>query len=409
MTRRKKMLRLLCCLICAAVLAILTAGNARAQRVMYERPKMTKGPSALEVILEPYLDKYDLPALGAAVVRDGKIQAMGVVGTKAAGQQIPVTTGDRFHIGSDTKAMTALLAAMYVEAGKLRWDSKVEEIFPELKKTLAAGWGQVTLEGLLSHTSGILDDGERFGKLLQGSFEQGDLDLRGLRYWMLSKFLTQPIAAAPRKQFAYSNMGYMIAGAMIERVAGRSWEELMLERVFVPLRLRSAGFGPQSTVGTIDAPLPHKIVDGKAKPMLAGPNADNPLVLGPAGTVHMSLQDFARWAIWNLGRGKRGPGLVRAETLARLTTPVVDNPPGKDAAPGTPSGGRYALGWGEREYPWAKGPFLTHAGSNGINLAHIVLDPRTDFGMVLMTNIGGKKADEALRGLEEELYKRYGK
>jgi CubicO group peptidase (beta-lactamase class C family) len=114
---------------------------------------------------------------------------------------------------------------MYVEAGKLRWDSKVEEIFPELKKTLAAGWGQVTLEGLLSHTSGILDDGERFGKLLQGSFEQGDLDLRGLRYWMLSKFLTQPIAAAPRKQFAYSNMGYMIAGAMIERVAGRSWEE----------------------------------------------------------------------------------------------------------------------------------------------------------------------------------------
>ncbi|OPY01969.1 MAG: D-alanyl-D-alanine carboxypeptidase precursor [Syntrophorhabdus sp. PtaB.Bin047] len=409
MTRRKKMLRLLCCLICAAVLAILTSGNARAQRVMYERPKMAKGPSALEVILEPYLDKYDLPALGAAVVRDGKIQAMGAVGTKAAGQQIPVTTGDRFHIGSDTKAMTALLAAMYVEAGKLRWDSKVEEIFPELKKTLAAGWGQVTLEGLLSHTSGILDDGERFGKLLQGSFEQGDLDLRGLRYWMLSKFLTQPIAAAPRKQFAYSNIGYMIAGAMIERVAGRSWEELMLERVFVPLRLRSAGFGPQSTVGTIDAPLPHKIVDGNAKPMLAGPNADNPLVLGPAGTVHMSLQDFARWAIWNLGRGKRGPGLVRAETLARLTTPVVDIPPGKDAAPGTPSGGRYALGWGEREYPWAKGPFLTHAGSNGMNLAHIVLDPRTDFGMVLMTNIGGKKADEALRGLEEELHKRYGK
>jgi CubicO group peptidase (beta-lactamase class C family) len=139
---------------------------------MYERPKMAKGPSALEVILEPYLDKYDLPALGAAVVRDGKIQAMGAVGTKAAGQQIPVTTGDRFHIGSDTKAMTALLAAMYVEAGELRWGSKVEEIFPELKKTLAAGWGQVTLEGLLSHTSGILDDGERFGKLLQGSFEQ---------------------------------------------------------------------------------------------------------------------------------------------------------------------------------------------------------------------------------------------
>ncbi|HOD75434.1 MAG TPA: serine hydrolase domain-containing protein [Syntrophorhabdaceae bacterium] len=400
---------MLCCFVCIAVLLILTAGDVRAQRVLYEKPKMTKGPGSLEVVLEPYLDKYDLPALGAAVVRDGKILAMGVVGTRAAGQQIPVTTGDRFHIGSDTKAMTALLAAIYVDAGKLRWNSTVEEVFPELKKNLAAGWGQVSLEGLLSHTSGIPADDERFGKLLEGSLEQGDLDLRELRYWMLSRFLTQPVAAAPRKQFAYSNMGYMIAGAMIERAVGRSWEELILEKVFVPLRLRSAGFGPQSTVGTVDAPLPHKIVDGKAKPMLAGPNADNPLVLGPAGTVHMSLQDFARWAIWNLGKGKRGPGLVRSETLAKLTTPVIDIPPGKDAAPGTPSGGRYALGWGEREYSWARGPFLTHAGSNGMNLAHIILDLKTDFGMVLMTNIGGKKADEALRGLAEELYRRYGK
>ncbi len=409
MTKKGKAPYLLCCLVCVVVLFILAVGDVGAQRVLYEKPKLARGPVSLGVILEPYLDRYGLPALGAAVVRDGKFVAMGVVGTKAAGREIPVTTGDRFHIGSDTKAMTALLAAMYVDAGKLRWDSTVEEIFPELKKTLAAGCGQVTLEGLLSHTSGIPADDERFGKLLQESFEQGDLDLREVRYWMLSKFLTEPVAAAPRKQFAYSNMGYMIAGAMIERVAGRSWEELMLERVFAPLRLRSAGFGPQSTVGMVDAPLPHKIIDGKAKPMLAGPNADNPLVVGPAGTVHMSLQDFARWAIWNLGRGKRGPGLVRAETLAKLTAPVVEIPAGKDAAPGTPSQGRYGFGWGEREYPWAKGRFLTHAGSNGMNLAHIILDPENDFGMVLMTNIGGKKADEALRGLAEELYGRYGK
>lgn len=409
MIKREKALCLMCYLFCVVVLFILAVGDAGAQRVLYEKPKLTRGPGSLEVILEPYLEKYGLPALGAAVVRDGKILAMGAVGTKAAGQQIPVATGDRFHIGSDTKAMTALLAAMHVEAGKLRWDSTVEEVFPELKKTLTAGWGQVTLEALLSHTSGIPADDGRFGRLLGESFEQGDLDLRGLRYWMLSKFVGEPVAAAPRKQFAYSNMGYVIVGAMIERVAGRSWEELLLEKIFVPLRLRSAGFGPQSTVGTVDAPLPHRIIDGKVTPMLAGPNADNPLVLGPAGTVHMSLQDFARWAIWNLGRGKRGPGLVRAETLARLMTPVIDIPPGKDSAPGTPSGGRYALGWGQKEYPWAKGPFLCHAGSNGMNLAHIVLDPKNDFGMVLMTNIGGKKADEGFRALAEDLYKRYAK
>ncbi len=390
--------------------ALFAAGDAAAQRVMFEGAKSSpRTPESLNVLLDGYLDKYGLPALGVAVVKKGRIVAMGTVGTRKAGDKAPVTASDRFHIGSDTKAITALLAGMYVEEGKLRWDSTLEEVFPELKKTIAPGWGPITLEALLSHTSGIPADDERFGRLLEESSDQGDLDLKELRYWMVSKFVTQPVAAAPRKQFAYSNMGYMIAGAMIERVAGRSWEELVLERVLVPLRLRSAGFGPQSTVGMVDAPLPHKTVDGKAKPMLAGPNADNPLVLGPAGTVHMSLQDFARWAVWNLGRGKRSPGLVRPETFAKLTTPVIDVPPKKDAVPGTPPGGRYALGWGEVNFSWAKAPLLYHGGSNGMNLAHIILEPKSDFGMVLMTNISGRKADEAFVSLEEELYRRYGK
>jgi CubicO group peptidase (beta-lactamase class C family) len=396
--------------VAGAAVPHLFSTDAFAQRVMADKKRPApRGPESLDILLEPYLDKYGLPALGAAVVRDGRIVAIDVTGTRKAGRKIPVTTGDRFHIGSDTKAMTALLAAMFVEAGKLRWDSTVEEIFPELKKTVAAGWGAIPLEGLLSHTSGIPADDETFRRLLGESLDQEDLDLKGLRYFILSKFITQPVAAAPRKQFAYSNMGYMMAGAMIERVAGKSWEELVLERVFVPLRLGNAGFGPQSNVGMVDAPLPHKIIDGRAKPMLAGPNADNPLVLGPAGTVHMSLQDFARWAIWNLGRGKRGPDLIRPETFTRLTTPVIDIPLKKDSAPGTPARGRYGLGWGEVEFPWAKGPLLFHGGSNGMNLAHIILDLKSDFGMVLMTNIGGEKADEAFRSLAEELYKRYGK
>lgn len=392
------------------IVILLAAGDAAAQKVMFEGAKASpRTPESLNVLLDGYLAKYGLPALGVAVVKKGRIVAMGTVGTRKTGVKAPVTASDRFHIGSDTKAMTSLLAGMYVEEGKLRWDSTLEEVFPELKKNIAPGWGSITLEGLLSHTSGIPADDERFGRLLDESSGQGDLDLKGLRYWIMSKFVTQPVAAAPRKQFAYSNMGYMIAGAMIERVAGRSWEELVLEKVLVPLRLRSAGFGPQSTVGMVDAPLPHKIIDGKVKPMLAGPNADNPLIMGPAGTVHMSLQDFARWAIWNLGGGRRSPGLVRPETLTKLTTPVIEIPPRKDAAPGTPSGGRYALGWGEMNFPWAKAPLLYHGGSNGMNLAHIILEPKSDFGMVLMTNIAGKKADEAFLALEGELYRRYGK
>src|SRR5215212_2418790 len=104
---------------------------------------------SLDPVLQPYLVRYDLPAVAAAVVRNGTVVAAGAVGTRRAGTDTPVTVSDRFHIGSDTKAMTALLAAMFVEEGRLRWDSTVGEVFPELAATMDAGLRRVTLEQLL--------------------------------------------------------------------------------------------------------------------------------------------------------------------------------------------------------------------------------------------------------------------
>src|SRR3954466_4478001 len=88
--------------------------------------------ASLDSVLQPYLARHDLPALAAAVVKNGEIIASGAVGTRRAGTNSPVTIDDRFHIGSDTKAMTALIAAMLVEGGKIRWTSTVGEVFPEL-------------------------------------------------------------------------------------------------------------------------------------------------------------------------------------------------------------------------------------------------------------------------------------
>jgi CubicO group peptidase (beta-lactamase class C family) len=116
------------------------------------------GSASLDHILAPYLERYDLPALAAAVVKSGSIIASGAVGTRRAGTVTPVTINDRFHIGSDTKAMTALIAAMLVEGGNIRWSSTVGEVFPELAATMAAEVENVTLEQLLSHTSGIPSD-----------------------------------------------------------------------------------------------------------------------------------------------------------------------------------------------------------------------------------------------------------
>jgi CubicO group peptidase (beta-lactamase class C family) len=364
--------------------------------------------AALAPRLEPFTAEYQLPALAAAVVQQGRIVAAGAVGTRRVATHIPVTIDDRFHIGSDTKAMTALLAAMLVESGRLGWDTTVAAIFPELVAAMAPGIGAVTLTQLLSHTSGIPGDNPAQERLLEQSLAQpGNLD--ELRYWIVARLVKQPLQSKPGAAFAYSNLGYLLAGAIIERLNAKTWEELVATRIFDPLGLRTAGFGPQSSLGRVDAPLGHlTLANGQLKAMLAGPNGDNPLVLGPAGTVHLSVLDFAVWAGWHAGAGKRPPALVQPATFETLHKMVITMPPKPGAAVGTPAQGGYGLGMGEVGMPFSSEPFLFHGGSNQLNLAYIMLQPKYDFAMVLMTNRGGDKADAALKALAALLYQDFG-
>lgn len=369
---------------------------------------ITKAQTSLDSMLEPYLTRYNLPAIAAAVIKDGKVVSAGAVGTRKAGMKIPVTINDRFHLGSDTKAMTALLAAMLIEEGNLRWDTTPADIFPEIAEKMDPGFRRITLEQLLSHTSGIPTDNEEMVKIyIEGMSQDGNLD--DLRYWLVQQWSKRPLESEPGTKFAYSNMGYTIIGAMIERVVKKTWDEAITERIFIPLELRTAGLGPQSSLGKIDAPLGHSVVDGRAKAVLAGPNGDVPSILGPAGIAHMSILDFARWAGWNAGEGKRNPTLVKPETLRKLHTPVITMPKKKDAQPGTPPGGKYALGWGELTVEWAPYPLLYHGGSNGMNLAHIWIDTKRDFAIVITANISGNKAKTAFFALANELYTKFAK
>jgi CubicO group peptidase (beta-lactamase class C family) len=211
----------------------------------------------------------------------------------------------------------------------------------------------------------------------------------------------------PGVKFEYSNLNYTIVGAMIERRAGRSWDELIFEWIFRPLDLHTAGLGPQCSLGRVDAPLPHAVVAGRIKPILAGPMADNPAVIGPAGIAHMSVLDFARWAGWNAGEGKRGPALVRPETLKKLHTMVAEMPPAKDAPIGTPPSGRYAFGWGEMRLEGYPNPLIFHGGSNGMNIARILFDPAADFAVVILANIATPSGDAVVKALTRELLDKY--
>lgn len=122
-------------IISAAALPALLLVPAAAQAAA----TASAAPGApLDAMLRPYLARYNLPALAAAVVSGGSVVAAGAVGTRRAGADIPVTLHDPFSIGSDAKAMTAPLAAMDIEQGKLDWQTTVGEIFPELAGTITS-------------------------------------------------------------------------------------------------------------------------------------------------------------------------------------------------------------------------------------------------------------------------------
>lgn len=357
--------------------------------------------------LEAIRKEFDLPAIAAVMTQDGKIIAEGVAGTRRLHSDIPATLDDRFHLGSDTKAMTALLAAMLVEKGKLRWDLTLAEAFPEYLEKIPEPLRNATLEQILSHSSGLPGDNEELFKIYYDSIEY-NRPLPQQRLWVIEQALKLPPAGKPGEQFVYSNLGYIVAGSIIERAAGKSWEELMHERIFTPLGLTSAGLGPQSSLGLIDAPIPHFTEDGEIFPMLGGPSADVPAVMGPAGNAHMSPRDFARWAAWHAAVGKRNPALVSPKSVEKLHTPVIETPPRMEERPGTPRMGRYALGWGIIRFPWEpEKDFLMHGGSNSMNLAWIIVRPEEDRSLVLMTNIGGQNADRAFQKLSGELWKKF--
>lgn len=351
---------------------------------------------SLDGLLEPVRRRHGLPALAAAVVVRGEVVALGAVGTRRSDALIPVTLHDRFHLGSCTKAMTALLVAIAVERRLLRWDSTLAELFPEQRSTMGPAMAGVTVRQLLSHSSGISDDA--LPEAWRSTMEQDQANLDGLRLEMVKTFVRQPLKSSPGTRFLYGNANYILVGAALERLHRRTWEELIQEQIFQPLALAGAGLGPQSSVGLTDAPLGHKMAQEGLRPMLAGPNADNPLAMGPAGTVHMGLLGAARWAGWNAGQGRRGPALVSPQSLRLLHAPVIATDPNQ------PAEGSYALGWVVEKPAWASGPLLMHTGSNTMNLAHLWVDPHRDLALVLLTNVAGAQAEQAFAQLAPLLH-----
>jgi CubicO group peptidase (beta-lactamase class C family) len=338
------------------------------------------GDANITKLLEPIRKKHKVPAICAAVVTSEGLKFAGAVGVRKIGTDIPVTVKDKWHLGSDTKAMTASVIGKLVEQGNVEWTSTLAEIFPELESSMNPEMKKVTVLQLLSHRAGLTADFDWPALSKTGS-------LREQRYTAAKKAVCEKPQYQPGSKYSYSNLGYVVVGAIIEKITNSTWEEQITKLLFEPLEMKSVGFGGTGTPGQIDQPWPHN-ADGTAVSK-NGVEMDNPLVMAPAGCVNCSITDWSRFIADQLKGAMQKPALLKPDTYKMMQTP--------------PFGGEYAIGWLVLQRDWGGGTVFNHGGSNTLNFANVWVAPQRNFAILVCVNQGGdagfKASDDAVAAL----------
>lgn len=346
------------------------------------------GDERLAARLEAIRGRHSLPAVWAGRFHaDGRrvVAAVGVrrLGGGAAGRDDAsldrvgnekVELDEPVHLGSCTKALTAVLVARGATAGRLGSAATLAAVFPG-ELPAESPWADVTISSLLDHTSGAPENAD-WWSLDRGRPGDPVAARRDLLRWLIA----QP--RPPRPGHRYSNVGYAVAGHALETVEGTAWERLAEREIFEPLDMKQAGFGPLPPPGHEAGAWGHVVRDGE----LLAARIDNPPPLGPAGRVHATLSEWARFVLAFVGDGgaaRRRLGVSPAE-WRRLLTP----------APGE----TYAGGWQQHERAWGGGTVLAHMGSNTAWTVVAWAAPRRDFCLLAAVNAGG---DAAARACDE--------
>ena len=322
-------------------------------------------------------DDTGLTGVAAAVMTNGRLAGAVATGERRRGSGIPVTVDDRWHVGSITKSMTATLLAVLEDEELLSADDTVAALLPEVE--MSEGWGACTLHHLLTHTAGAPAN---FPSRVQSVWPETPGELVAARRRFVADVLAREPESPCGERFAYSNVGYTIAGHIAETVAGKAYESLLRERVFAPLGLASAGFGPPQGDAPNQEPIGHRVllrwVRLRMDPFET--RADNSPVMAPAGAVHMTILDLARYGAAHLD-GESAPlsTLLPHAAWERLHTPVLDD---------------YARGWVRVERGWAGGSVLWHNGSNTLWYALLMLLPARSTVLAFVTNEGAIRAAE---------------
>src|SRR5439155_26074793 len=200
------------------------------------------------------------------------------------------------------------LVAMLVEEGKLNWTTTLGELFADTVKPMHPAWEKVTLRQVLAHRASLRFEPDGLAQVFKELVRPLRARLGTLpqqRLEIARQTLSRPPGIPPDTKYWYSNVGYILAGAVLEHLTGRAWEDLMRERLFQPLGISTGGFGRPGTAGKTDQPWGH-----------------SPLFCGPAGLAHMTVTDWAEFIALHLRGDPANPhcqaALLKLDTFAEM-------------------------------------------------------------------------------------------
>jgi CubicO group peptidase (beta-lactamase class C family) len=365
-------------------------------------PATAAPPAGLDQRIEQLRRASGLPGLAIAIVEDGQTTLARGYGVRKAGGRDPVDADTIFMTGSTGKAVTTAALATLVDAGKLGWDDKVVDHLPGFQMYDPWVTREMTIRDLLVHRSGL---GLGAGDLLfvpRSNRTRADT-VRALRF-------IKP-ATSFRSGYAYDNILYTVAGAVIDAVSGQSYESYVRDHVFKPAGLLTATSDEPTRLATANRAFPHGRNSSSVRGLGPLQVLDETDQLGaastPAGLLAMSANDLAKWISIQLARGRTPEGrrLFSEAASAEMWNPQTiepnpSAPPGFEAT--RPMFKAYALGWEVADYGGAK--IISHSGGVFGFITMVVLIPDRNIGFAITMNA---EEGHVRRGLTYELMDHY--
>lgn len=364
-------------------------------------PALAAPPENIDAHIEELRGTYEFPGMALAIVEDGKPTLTRGYGVKVMGTQDKVDADTIFMTGSTGKALTVAALATLVDAGKLSWDDKVVDRLPGFQMYDPYVTREMTVRDLLTHRSGLALGAGDLMFVPRSNRTRANV-VQGLKY-------LKP-ATSFRSGYAYDNILYTVAGALIEAVSGQSYESYMRDHVFKPGGMLTATSDEASRLGTANRARPHGRTSGAVRGLGPLQQLDERDQLGaastPAGLMAMSANDLSKWLNIQLSHGKTADGgrLFSEASSAAMWEPQTLVP--NNAIPSLeelkPMFKTYALGWEVYDYGGAK--IVSHSGGVFGFITEVVLIPEKNVGFAITMNA---EESSVRKGLVYELLDHY--